>query len=138
MSEYLVLVLAGVVVFTLAILVRLLREHQKLKQQLQVLETQLQRSNADVAGLCSAAVVVDKRMAVNDARLDSILERIARPQPVPTPIPEQTASGGYADVISKIRNGMGIEELVRECGLTRDEAVLLMRLHGGGKRSGLS
>jgi hypothetical protein len=139
MSEYLLLVLAGVVVFILAMLVWLLRQQQTLKQQFQRLEERVQRSNEDVAGLCSAAVAVDRRLAANDSRLNSIVDQVntqrqtvanvASAEPVP--------ASGYEDVIQKIRNGVGIEELVRDCGLTRDEAVLLMRLHGGSKRSGL-
>jgi len=139
MSEYLVLVLAGVVVFMLAVLVRLLRQQQTLKQQFQRLEERVQRSNEDVAGLCSAAVAVDRRLAANDSRLNSIVDQVnTRRQTVADVAPaEPIPAGGYEDVIQKIRSGVGIEALVRDCGLTRDEAVLLMRLHGGGKRSGL-
>jgi hypothetical protein len=36
----------------------------------------------------------------------------------------------YADAIQKIRCGAGVDELVKDCRLTRDEAVLLVRLHG--------
>ncbi|WP_026603059.1 DUF2802 domain-containing protein [Methylomonas sp. 11b] len=139
MSEYLLLVLAGIVVFVLAILVWLLRQQQTLKQQFQLLEERVQRSNDDVAGLCSAAVAVDRRLAANDSRLNSIVDQVnTQRQTVTNVAPaEPIPASGYEDVIQKIRNGVGIEELVRDCGLTRDEAVLLMRLHGGGKRSGL-
>ncbi|WP_020483659.1 DUF2802 domain-containing protein [Methylomonas sp. MK1] len=139
MSEYLLLVLAGVVVFVLAMLVWLLRQQQTLKQQFQSLDERVQRSNEDVAGLCSAAVAVDRRLAANDSRLNSIVDQVnTQRQTVTNVAPaEPIPASGYEDVIQKIRNGVGIEELVRDCGLTRDEAVLLMRLHGGGRRSGL-
>jgi hypothetical protein len=140
MSEYLLLVLAGIVVFVLAILVWLLRQQQALKKQFQLLEERVQRSNEDVAGLCSAAVAVDRRLAANDSRLNSIVDQVntQRQTTVTSVTPaEPIPASGYEDVIQKIRNGVGIEELVRDCGLTRDEAVLLMRLHGGSKRSGL-
>jgi hypothetical protein len=42
----------------------------------------------------------------------------------------ETESQGYAFAIEKIQRGVNIDELVKSCGLTRDEAVLLMRLHG--------
>ncbi|AMK77348.1 MULTISPECIES: DUF2802 domain-containing protein [Methylomonas] len=139
MSEYLLLVLAGIVVFVLVILVWLLRQQQTLKKQFQLLEERVQRSNEDVAGLCSAAVAVDRRLAANDSRLNSIVDQVnTQRQTVTSVTPvEPIPASGYEDVIQKIRSGVGIEELVRDCGLTRDEAVLLMRLHGGGKRSGL-
>jgi uncharacterized protein YoxC len=140
MTEYLLWALAGVVVFVLVILIRLLRNFQKLKQTLELLETRIQRNNEDVAGLCSAAVAVDRRLAANDNRLNSIVDQVSTRQhavvsPVPSVPDEIKPAQGYEDVIQKIRRGVGIEELVRDCGLTRDEAVLLMRLHGGGRRS---
>ncbi|OQW70978.1 MAG: hypothetical protein BVN35_17425 [Proteobacteria bacterium ST_bin11] len=133
MSEYFLLVLAGVVLFVLVILVRLMRQQQALKQQIQVLDTRVQRSNEDLAALCSAAVAVDRRLAASDSRLNSIVDQVNTQRQVPTSVrpSEPTPATGYEDVIQKIRNGVGIEELVRDCGLTRDEAVLLMRLHGG-------
>lgn len=139
MADYLLPVLAGIILFILVLLIWLLRGHQKLKQELQLLEAQIQRSNEDVAGLCSAAVAVDRRLAANDSRLNSIADQVnTQQQPVATLIPEEPVpASGYEDVIQKIRRGIGIDELVRECGLTRDEAVLLMRLHGGSQRSGL-
>lgn len=139
MSEYLLLVLAGVVVCILAMLVWLSRQQQTLKRQFQSLEERVQRSNEDVAGLCSAAVAVDRRLAANDSRLNSIVDQVnTQRQTVTNVAPEEPIpASGYEDVIQKIRNGVGIEELVRDCGLTRDEAVLLMRLHGGSKHSGL-
>ncbi|WP_445367741.1 DUF2802 domain-containing protein [Methylomonas sp. BW4-1] len=139
MSEYLLLVLAGVVVCILAMLVWLLRQQQTLKRQFQLLEERVQRSNEDVAGLCSAAVAVDRRLAANDSRLNSIVDQVNTLRQTVTNVApaEPIPASGYEDVIQKIRNGVGIEELVRDCGLTRDEAVLLMRLHGGSKRSGL-
>lgn len=141
MSNYLVLALAGVVVLVLAVLVRVLRDQRQLKQAFRLLEARLQSSNEDVAGLCSAAVAVDRRLAAADTRLNKIvdqveMQRMAVPNVSPSE-PTPTAAQGYEDVIQKIRRGVGVEELVRDCGLTRDEALLLTRLHGGGKRSGL-
>ena len=134
MTDYLLLALAGVVLFILAILVRVLRQQQRLGQSLRLLEERLQRSNEDVAGLCSAAVAVDRRLAANDSRLNSIADQVTTAQrQVTVPVAPETpvSASGYEDVIQKIRRGIGIEELVRDCGLTRDEAVLLTRLHGG-------
>lgn len=131
MTDYLLLALAGVVLFILAILVRVLRQQQRLGQSLRLLEERLQRSNEDVAGLCSAAVAVDRRLAANDSRLNNIAHQVTTAQrQVTVPVAPEAASG-YEDVIQKIRRGIGIEELVRDCGLTRDEAVLLTRLHSG-------
>ncbi len=137
MNEYLLWVLVAVVVLMLAIAMYLLREQRKLRQALQSLELRIQRSNEDVAGLCSAAVAVDRRLAASDSRLNSIADQVVntqrQPQPIAAPIIDEPPipAQGYENVIQSIRRGVGIEELVRDFGLTRDEAVLLMRLHGG-------
>lgn len=139
MSEYLLWALTAAVVAILLLMFRLLRDHRKLRQAHGLLEAQIQRNHDDLAGLCSAAVAVDRRLANADARLNSIAERVAeRPNAAPdTPkvadVVERPAQG-YEDVIAKIRQGVGVEDLVRDCGLTRDEAVLLTRLHGGRSR----
>ncbi|ANE54189.1 MULTISPECIES: DUF2802 domain-containing protein [Methylomonas] len=139
MTDYLIWGLALGELFIFVVLLRLVGSKKRLERELKVLEERLQRSNEDLAGLCSAAVAVDRRLAANDNRLNTIADRVNRPiqaaapQPHPVqddPVPAQ----GYEDVIQKIRRGADIDELVRDCGLTRDEALLLMRLHGGGKR----
>lgn len=135
MTDYLAITLVGALLFILAILVLLLRRQRRLERSLRLLEERLQRSNEDVAGLCSAAVAVDRRLAANDSRLNSIADQITttqrQPAPAATPNVSIPAPEGYENVIQKIRRGIGIDELVRDCGLTRDEAVLLTRLHGG-------
>ncbi len=135
MSDYLLMTIAGAVLLVAAVLVWLLREHNKLKRDYRLLADQLQHNKEDVAGLCAAAVVVDQHLVANDARLNAILDDINAYQPPsqlvgPTPSRDDQ-SQGYDEVIQKIRRGASVDELVRDCGLTRDEAVLLMRLHGG-------
>ncbi|TPQ25031.1 DUF2802 domain-containing protein [Methylomonas sp. EFPC3] len=139
MTDYLVWGLAASVLVTLAVLLRLIGNQKRLEQELKLLQERLQRSNEDLAGLCSAAVAVDRRLAANDNRLDTIADRVNRPAPAAPyqhhSVQDEPASAqGYEDVIQKIRRGAEIDELVRDCGLTRDEALLLMRLHGGSKR----
>jgi len=118
-----------------AVLVFLWREHRKLKQQLQTLTAQVQRSHDDLVGLCSAAVVVDKRLASGEIRLQDMLERLSLIQETPflqidDEELEQEPSQGYEKAIEKIQQGAEVDDLVKACGLTRDEAVLLLRLHG--------
>lgn len=138
MDESLLFMIAGggAVLFLLmtVMLVRLWREQNKLKQDIRTLAAGLQRSADDVAGLCSAAVAVDKRLALNESRLSAMLDSVhvvqTPPQPAHDEEPEQEEAQGYDRVIEKIRQGANVEDLVKNCGLTRDEAKLLMRLHG--------
>lgn len=119
-------------------LARLSLEQRKLKQDLQAVMAQLHRQSDDVAGLCSAAVAVDRRLAANESRLNGMREDVGRTSLSPASVdyetehdePEQEPAQGYQLAIEKIRLGVSVEELVKTCSLTRDEAVLLMRLHG--------
>lgn len=135
MIEYFVWGLAGIMVLILVTLSRLLLSHRKLERELASLQFQIQHVNEDVAGLCSAAVAVDGRLASNEARLGDVLSHVLAQQQSPPLHHEQEEvkhdqEQGYQLAIAKIRQGANIEELVKECGLTRDEAMLLIRLHG--------
>lgn len=115
------------------------REHKKLKQEHQQLTKQIQRTHDDLAGLCAAAIAVDSRMAATENRLEYLIDHLGSNQTAPSqPDIDETleldqAPQGYGLAIEKIRQGASLEELVKTCALTRDEAVLLMRLHGKGR-----
>lgn len=127
----------GVLLLLMTIaLVRLWREQKKLQQELEAMAVQIHRASEDISGLCSAAVSVDRRLAANESRLSAIQKEVTKPQPVASPVhadrlvtadePQQN----YQLAIEKIRHGASVEDLMKACGLTRDEAVLLVRLHG--------
>lgn len=136
MTDYLLMAVAGTAMLVVAVLAWLLREHKKLKQDYRLLADQLQHHKEDVAGLCAAAVVVDQHLIDYDERLNAVLEAINAHQPMqelasaPPPLSHDDQPQGYDEAIQKIHRGVSVDELVRDCGLTRDEAVLLMRLHG--------
>jgi len=137
MNETVLLAIAGVVsalfALTAVALVLLWRRQKKLTQEYRFLRSQLQRSSDDVAGLCAAAIAVDKRLSESESHLNRMLEVVNAPQLQREALAaavEEEPQGGYALAIEKIRRGAGLDELVKSCGLTRDEAVLLMRLHG--------
>jgi len=87
---------------------------------------------------------VDRRLAFNDERLQTLSEQLARssvmrpvhPEPETMPTDFELDEGGpepaqgYQLAIEKIRRGASVDDLVKTCHLTRDEAMLLMRLHG--------
>jgi hypothetical protein len=146
MNEYLLSLIALLLLVILIVLFFFWREHKKLAYNQQLLADQLRRNNEDIAGLCSAALSVDQHLFRHDTQLNSLVNAFnALNQAPPSPTQAGTiqaaqisdsiaekvySENGYDSVIAKIRNGMGIEQLVNECGLSRDEAVLLSRLHG--------
>lgn len=136
MNELVLLALAGIVLILLVLasaLFSLWRQQKRLKQEYQLLRSQLQRGSDDVAGLCAAAIAVDKRLSESESHLQQMFDAINAPQPrreEPVIVEDDDLQGGYSLAIEKIHRGASLDELVKSCGLTRDEAVLLMRLHG--------
>lgn len=146
MSAFLLPIVAVIVLIFAGLLIRQQRELNKLKYGQKLLEEQLRRNHDDLAGLCSAAVEVDQYLARNQAHINALTEVVNDFQyqapPTSPPVSEPVVQPGkpnpndqvlqsYDSAIQKIRRGSGVDDLVKECGLTRDEAVLLMRLHGG-------
>ena len=143
MCDTLIIALIGLIGFAASLLIvsqiKLWRQLKRVQQDYQSLRSQIQRSSDDVAGLCSAAIAVDKRLSANEGQLSQLLLTA-------TQVPSQLASfkqenhvtyeaneqepQSYALAIEKIQRGVNIDELIKSCGLTRDEAVLLVRLHG--------
>lgn len=137
MNEFVLLAAAGVVLALFMLvagaLILLWRRQKKLKQENHLLQSQLQRISDDVAGLCAAAIAVDNRLSEGESHLNRILDAVNAPQPLHNDFPvaeDEEPNGGYSLAIEKIHRGASLDELVKSCGLTRDEAVLLMRLHG--------
>ena len=107
------------------VLVRLMRRYKKLRQDYIILSEHVERNNKDIAGLCSAAVCVDSRLSDNNAQLNGIVEKVTDFEQH-----EQQTSQPYHSAIQKVRDGADAEELIQQCGLSREEAMLLIRLHG--------
>ena len=85
----------------------------------------MERNNRDIAGLCSAAVCVDSRLSDNNEQLNGIVEKVTDFEQH-----EQQTSQPYHSAIQKVRDGVDAEELIQQCGLSREEAMLLIHLHG--------
>ncbi|NOT10624.1 MAG: DUF2802 domain-containing protein [Methylococcaceae bacterium] len=111
----------------LVVLLGLVRAHSQLKQQNRTLKKLLQSITNDMAGLCSAAVMVDNRIVTTDEQLKALLAKMSEFQKtdsVPHP---------YSTDIQKVRSGASIHDLMQSSGLSHDEAALLIRLHGTHK-----
>ena len=126
MENILLVTFIVITIVIVGLLVWLLQELRKLKRDYLVLSNDVARNNKDIAGLCSAAVSVDTRITYNNEQLKEVAEKVTDFEQY-----EQQASQPYYSAIQRVRDGATVEELVQQCGLSREEAVLLMRLHGG-------
>ncbi len=128
MNEVLLAAALALSIAVSVVLLWLVVEHNKLKRTCRELEQAVGRNSKDIAGICSAAVSVDNRLQGNDERLRAIAAKLAQNESLKRQQPD--ASQPYHSAIQRIHRGAAADELVRECGLTRDEAVLLISLHG--------
>lgn len=91
----------------------------------QRLHEQLERAFAEVRSL-------HETVAVMSARIESLSER-AEVGARLAPAGPVSAQRGYDLAARLAKNGSDINDLIESCGLTRHEAELLTRLHGGAK-----
>jgi hypothetical protein len=126
------LIIEGVtIVVMLGILFWLVRALLRLKSDYQILNDIVHGNCNDIAGLCSAALTVDSRiatvgsrMAVADGQIDDLAAKIADVEQ------GEQADHPYSIDIRKVKSGASVTELMQSSGLSHDEAALLIRLHG--------
>jgi hypothetical protein len=110
-----VLLIGAFWIFALAF-IRWRRADERSTQQL---HAKLDRSFTELRSL-------HETVSVMSARLDSM----NRESEIDARLAPASSQRGY-DVATRLaRNGAGVEELIANCGITRHEAELLVRLHG--------
>ena len=124
MSHFLLAGFTAILVIFVMV-VWLIIQYIKLKREFMSLAEHVSNHNRDIAGLCSAAVTVDTRLAETDDLLQRLAEKVTEYER------QEEAAQPYHSVIQQVRNGADVAELVKNFGLSRDEAVLLIRLHSG-------
>ena len=119
-----ILLQIAILVFVVALLVvevvRILRFSQR-ENKWQGSVNHLQE---DVQALCAGAANLGKHLSVMEQRLRRLSERqdqVEMRDPVQQP---------YGHAIRLAQRGADVNELISNCGLSRGEAELLLRLHG--------
>ncbi len=110
----------------IVIVIRLVRVCRQLSQGVTALEEKVARNSKDIAGLCSAAVKVDDSVQQQAGFISEIVGKLTELEQQPSVY----ASSPYQNVISRIHQGATAEQLVKDCGISQEEAKLLIRLHG--------
>lgn len=122
--EWIAAVLISLACIQFAVLAVLGYRYRRLQARMKQLQRQQQRQQHDIAGLCEAAVRMDRRVQKLALDLEGVWQRIEEWTE------GQRSESSYQMVIERIRQGAEVEEIVNECGLTREEANLLLRLYG--------
>jgi len=120
----LIVIISCTTLFLLIALLFLSLSHRKLKHQHAFMLEQFASLNRDLSGLCSAAVRVDTRLAESNMQVNSLVERIENYGS------DDIVSSAYQSVIEKVQEGISEQDIIKECGLSREEAALLIKLHG--------
>mgnify|MGYP001611507450 CR=1 FL=1 len=102
------------------------RQVRYLRQEVESLARRLAGQTDDIVGLCSAALSVDQRLAKNEKRLGELFDWVESQKT------QEKLNQPYHSAIELIRRGGDAAQLVAQCGISREEAALLLRLHGGG------
>jgi len=119
-----VIVITSVFILLLLGMLWMAREVLKLKANNLRLVEQINGINNDVVGLCSAAVRVDSRIALNVKQVEGLLNKLGEYEQ------KEIEALPYHSVIQKVRAGASAQDLVKDCGLSREEAALLIKVHG--------
>ena len=90
------------------------------------LHAQIERTFAEVRSL-------HESIAVMNARIESLSERSEQDSRM-APVVSGGGQRGYDIATRLARNGADVGEIVANCGITRHEAELLLRLHGAQHR----
>lgn len=117
---------ALLLVIVFVALVRGYRQVRRLHQEVENLIKRLAGQTDDIAGLCSAALSVDQRLAQDEKRLGDLFDWVESQKT------QEKLNQPYHSAIDLIRRGGDAAQLVSQCGISREEAALLLRLHGGG------
>ncbi|MEE9398217.1 MAG: DUF2802 domain-containing protein [Methylococcales bacterium] len=130
-------ILIGLLVAGIAVLAY---AYYKLKNQYSSLSTAFHSNAADLGALCSSALIQDKRIfALEQKLLESVVSGDEKSIVAPRmemdldnseddfPEPDEHV---YQAAIKGIRQGVNAQQLVDDWGMSKDEADLLVRLHG--------
>jgi hypothetical protein len=139
MNEIVTVTLLVITMILIAILVWMVLEHIKLKKNYLLLSDSVERNNQDIAGICSTAVFVDKKITGNTKYLRSVADQFesydSEFQEIQEKLqklleqPEVSATPTQFNAVPSLRKSEDIDELIQQSEVSREETELLMRLH---------
>ncbi|WP_198244699.1 DUF2802 domain-containing protein [methane-oxidizing endosymbiont of Gigantopelta aegis] len=126
MTTVFLIALSGINLILCFAVIRLVIICRRLGRDVSELENQVARNSKDIAGLCSAAVKVDANLQHNAHFLSEIQAKLTDLEQLEH---DNYGVSPYQDVIARIHQGATPEQLVKDCGISQEEAKLLIRLH---------
>ena len=117
-------------------LIAVLRGQRRQRGELRMLQERLAEREQDLTALRSDLAALTKASVGAGDHLMQVEHRVRRLSERQNQS-EMRAVGDrpYQQAIQLVQNGADVEELVRQCGLTRGEADLIVMLHGVAQAS---
>lgn len=127
-----VAVLIGVVIMLTLTLIWLARKLAKLKSDNEELAEFVHTLNNEFRDLSNAALAVDERVIAAELRVNACNSQFGQLAEKINAIKHNEAANQhpYSQAIQKVHRGASVNELMQTSGLSQDEALLLIRLHG--------
>lgn len=101
---------------------------QRQADQIKEIENRLQAAKGDFALLLSSAGGVDEKMAQIEQRVFVTEEQLSEN------CRQDQGGSSYHSAIRRAQSGASLQQLVDECGVSREEAGLIIRLYGSEER----
>jgi len=121
------LLAAGAVLAALALLAR---RAGRQARRAEALAREVEALRGELRTLCAAQAGLVRHLEALEGRCRQLGERLDRMDL------REAGEAAYGHALRLARRGAPVEELVAQCGLSRGEAELLLRLHGGGPGHG--
>ena len=132
LPENFLLIAFGIVVMAFIVTFLAVLWLGRLRRECTRLSVIVNSNKNDVYGLCSAALSVNENIAKTHEQLHELKQQMASVVEKMNGFQQgNIANNPYNVDIRKIREGVGVEDLMKQSDLSYDEAALLMRLHGG-------
>ncbi len=114
---------AALLVALLALLTatRTARRYRSLEGEL---EHRLEEAERTLKALCSGSVGMGERLRASEKNLRRLVERQDRLSL------KDSGEGPFIQAIRLVQTGADVERITRNCGVTRSEAELIVRLYG--------
>ncbi len=119
-----IIVLALVLIGESALLIWLWARCRQQERRLEQLQRSHSGQQRDIVGLCAAAVRMDERIGELIHHFKEMHVQIQDMNHLPV-----HGQSSYQEAIERIDQGAGIDDLVEECGISKEEAALLIRMH---------
>jgi hypothetical protein len=124
--------LTGVAVMLILALIWFAHKLAKLKSDYEALAEFVHTLNNEFRDLSNAAMAVDERVIASELRVNAFNSQFGQLAEKINTIQHNEAASQhpYSQAIQKVHRGATVNELMQTSGLSQDEALLLIRLHG--------